>query len=413
METLWIIFFLLIATRMCGAIAARLDLPVLVGEIVAGVMIGVVIGWLGKEWEFLDLSGNHHFMTLSDLGIFFLMLLGGVEMRPQELMESRHSSLIVAAVAMLVPLLAGFSLAWYFLPESELLFAQSFFVGTALAITAVPVTIKVLIDMQMLNSHIGKLIVSAAVIDDLLSLILLSVLTAILNTGKLPGGYEILIILGKVTLFISIVSLLGHWLVKPVARFFNRLGLEEMDFSFLLILGVIFALLAEELGLHFILGAFAAGLFYGRQTINDAVYKDVRKKVTAITTGFVAPIFFASIGLELNLSAVMEAPLFLISLIIIAFLGKLIGAAIPCLVLGYTTRESAAVGVAMSSRGAVELIIAGIALNAGLFEINVTESVIVDNLFSSIVIVAVVTTLVAPIGLRLLLAQQKHNSQKA
>lgn len=409
METLWIIFFLLVATRLCGAIAAKLNLPVLVGEIVAGVVIGVIVGWLGQEWDFFNLTSNHHFMTLADLGIFFLMLLGGVEMRPRELIEARFSSLVVATIAMLVPLVAGFSLAWYWLPDSELRFAQSFFVGTALAITAVPVTIKVLIDMQMLNSRIGKLIVSAAVIDDLLSLILLSVLTAILNTGRLPGGLEIIIILGKVILFISIVTLLGRWLVKPIARFLNRLGLEEMDFSFLLILGVVFALLAEELGLHFILGAFAAGLFFGQQTVNAEVYTDVRKKVTAITTGFLAPIFFASIGLKLDISAVVETPLFLLSLVTIAFLGKLIGAAIPCLLLGHTVRESTAVGVAMSSRGAVELIIAGIALNAGLFEVNTTGSVVVDNLFSSIVLVAVVTTLVAPIGLRILLIQQRSS----
>jgi Kef-type K+ transport system membrane component KefB len=406
METLSIIFVLLIAARLFGAVAAKFNLPVLVGEIVAGVGIGIMFGWLGDEWDFFNVTGNHHFMALSDLGIFFLMLLGGIEMRPQELIESKFSSLLVAIIAMLVPFAGGFLLAWYWLPSSELHFAQSFFVGTALAITAVPVTIKVLMDMNMLNSRIGKLIVSAAVVDDLLSLILLSFLIAILNTGKLPEGLDILIILSKVFVFIATVSVLGIWIVKPVARFLNRLGLEEMDFSFLLILGTTFALIAEKLDLHFILGAFAAGLFFGQQTINEKVYNDVKKKVAAITTGFLAPIFFASIGIELDFSAVFETPYFLLSLIIMAFLGKLIGAAIPCLFLKYSLRESTAIGMAMSSRGAVELIIAGIALKAGLFESNITASPIIENLFSSIVIVAVVTTLLAPIGFRMLLARQ-------
>jgi len=406
METLWVIFVLLVATRFCGVIATKLSLPVLVGEIVAGVVIGVIIGSLSRDWAIFDFSKNHHFMTLADLGIFFLMLLGGLEMRPKELIEGRFSSLIVAAVAMILPLSAGFLLAWFWLPDSDLRFTQSFFVGTALAITAVPVTIKVLIDMQMLNSRIGKLIVSAAVIDDLLSLILLSFLTAMINTGSLPSGGEVLIILIKVFLFISIVSLLGRWVIKPVARFVSKQGLEEMDFSFLLILGLVFALLAEELGLHFIMGAFAAGLFFGKHTVNVGVYDDVKRKVSAITSGFLAPIFFASIGLELDFSSVFETPYFLASLITIAFLGKLIGAAVPSRLMGYTWRDSTAVGVAMSSRGAVELIIAGIALNAGLFATNVTGSPIVDNLFSSIVIVAIVTTLIAPIGLRFIL--KKH-----
>ncbi|ACV26706.1 cation:proton antiporter [Kangiella koreensis] len=412
METLWIIFILLVITRLCGAIAARLSLPVLAGEIIAGVMLGVLIGWIGKDWELFNLNDSHHFMTLADLGIFFLMLLGGLEMQPQELLESRFTALSVAILAMLIPLVSGFGIAWLWLPSSEFQFAQSFFVGTALAITAVPVTIKVLIDMKMLKTAIGKLIVSAAVIDDLLSLILLSILTAILNTGRLPSANDIIIIFGQTFLFVSLVYFLGRWLVKPTARYINRLGIEEMVFSFLLILGTIFAMIAEVLGLHFILGAFAAGLSFGRNTINQKVFNDVKKKVSAITTGFLAPIFFASIGMEIELSAITETPLFLITLITIAFLGKILGAAIPCYLFGYSIRQSVSVGVAMSSRGVVELIIAGIALRAGLFEVSDTSSSqIVENLFSTIVLVAIITTLVAPIGFRLLLSQQAKKNR--
>ena len=127
METLWIIFLLLIATRTCGAIAARLNFPVLIGEIVAGVAIGTLIQIHAKDWEILALNKNHHFMTLSDLGIFFLVLLGEIELRPKELVETRFSSLMVALTAMLVPL--AFWLAWVSIPESELRFAQSFFCG--------------------------------------------------------------------------------------------------------------------------------------------------------------------------------------------------------------------------------------------------------------------------------------------
>jgi Kef-type K+ transport system membrane component KefB len=132
--------------------------------------------------------------------------------------------------------------------------------------------------------------------------------------------------------------------------------------------------------------------------------------LAAITTGFLAPIFFASIGLELNLDAVVEVPLFLSILIVIAFLGKLVGAAIPAMLLGISPRDAWAVGTAMSARGAVELIIAGIALRAGLFELGVGTSPIVDNLFSSVVIVAIVTTLVAPIGLRIILSARAREN---
>ena len=410
METLWIILVLLVATRLCGAIASQLKQPVLVGEIIAGVGLGLVVGVLAIDIPMLNLSENHHFMALSDLGIFFIMLLGGVEMRPRELVESRFVSVVVATSAMALPLAGGFTLGWLWLPESDLRFAQSLFIGTALAITAVPVTIKVLMDMQLLRSGIGKLIVSAAVFDDLLSLILLSVLIAILNTGSLPGGNEFLMIFVRVLFFLGLVWFLGKFVMPPIGRFITTLGVEEMEFSFLLVMGAIFAILAELLGLHYILGAFAAGLFFGQQTISQEVYDDLRKKLAAITTGFLAPIFFASIGLELNLDAVVEVPLFLGILIVIAFLGKLVGAAIPAMLLGISPRDAWAVGTAMSARGAVELIIAGIALRAGLFESGLGTSPIVDNLFSSVVIVAIVTTLVAPIGLRLILSTRAREN---
>ena len=407
METLWIVFVLLIATRICGIIADKFNQPILVGEIIAGVALGLLIGYFNTDIESLDIGANHHFMTLSDLGIFFLMLLGGIEMRPRELTESGTTSIIIAVSAMALPLAGGFALAWFWLPDGSLRFAQSLFVGTALAITAVPVTIKVLMDMQLLASRIGKLIVSAAVFDDLLSLVLLSILTAILNTGSLPDGIDFLYMVLQVVGFLAIVCFLGMVAMPPIARYVIKLGVEEMAFSVLLVFGVIFAILAELLGLHFILGAFAAGLFFGRETVSSEVYDDLKNKVSAITSGFLAPIFFASIGLELNLSAISEIPLFLAILIVIAFLGKLVGAAIPAMMLGVSSRDAWAVGTAMSSRGAVELIIAGIALRAGLFDDNFANSPIIENLFSAIVIVAVVTTLVAPIGLRFILLSQR------
>ena len=403
METLWIVLVLLVATRLCSSIATKLNQPVLVGEITAGITLGLILGWIGDDVPVLDLRSSHHFMTLADLGIFFLMLLGGVEMRPRELVDSRLTSVVIATSAMVFPLAGGFALAWFWLPETDLRFAQALFVGTALAITAVPVTIKVLMDMHLLRSPVGKLIVSAAVIDDFLSLILLSVLTAILNTGGFPSAYEFFVILVKVLAFLGIVLLLGKQIMPPIARWVSRLGVEEMEFSFLLVMGLVFAVIAELLDLHFILGAFAAGLFFGRHTINEPVYNDLRNKVAALTTGFLAPIFFASIGLELDLAAVTEVPWFLATLVVIAFLGKLVGSVVPALLMGIDQRDAWAIGTAMNARGAVELIVAGIALRAGLFEGADGPSPIIDNLFSSIVIVALLTTLVAPIGLRLIL----------
>ena len=188
--------------------------------------------------------------------------------------------------------------------------------------------------------------------------------------------------------------------MPPLARYAASLKVEEMTFSFLLLVGAFFAVLAEVLGLHFILGAFAAGLFFGKHTISQEVYSDLHTKLSGITTGFLAPIFFASIGIELNLSALTEVPIFLLSLVGLAFFGKLLGAAIPARLLGFSSREAWAVGLGMNARGAVGLIIAGIALDSGLFIAKGEPSLVVENLFSAVVIVVILTTIVAPTGIK-------------
>ena len=176
--------------------------------------------------------------------------------------------------------------------------------------------------------------------------------------------------------------------------------MDEFEFSMLLIVAMGFALLAEALGMHFILGAFIAGLFFSRRAMETRVYENVQQKVSAITTGFLAPIFFASIGLHLDMAAVTAVPIYLSVLLLIAFLGKLLGAGLPALWMGFSRREALAVGTAMSARGAVELIVAGIALRAGLFLQPQPPPPVIQYMFSSIVIVAIVTTLAVPVLLR-------------
>lgn len=289
---------LLIATRLCGAIAAKLDQPVLVGEILAGVAVGVIGLQLGESWFLQASNEDHHLMALTDLGIFFLMLLGGFEMLPSDLTESSRDGLFIAIIAMLLPLASGFLLGWFWLPESDLKLAQSLFLGTTLAITAVPVTIRVFHDFHMLDSSIGKLVVSAAVFDDLLSLVLLSILLAIINTGQLPELSTLLLILARVFVFLAIAFVVGSYLMKPLAGFIPLSNVEQMPFSFLLLMGFALAIVAEILGLHFILGAFSAGLFFGKQTISKEIYEDLHAKLSAITAGFLAPIFLPQLDCD-------------------------------------------------------------------------------------------------------------------
>jgi Kef-type K+ transport system membrane component KefB len=393
---------LLIITRAFGELAVRTGQPMLVGELVAGIILGLFVQQYSSAFPILaGLTEDSVFTAITNLGIFFLMLLGGLEMRPGRIIEESSGSLAVAASAMVLPLTVGFGIAWAFIPESDYKFAQSLFIGTGLAITAVPVAIRVLMDLGKLESRVGQVIVSAAVFDDVLSLILLAVLTAIINTGGFPGIADLGMILGQIALFFIIVVFIGRHVLPRIGKIiYKYIQIDELEFSFLVIAALGFAVLAEMLHIHFILGAFAAGLFFSRRTINKTVYEDVNKKISAITTGFFAPLFFASIGLHLDLSAITAIPVFLSLLIFVAFVTKLVGASIPAYMIGLSKRNAIAVGVAMSARGAVELIIADIAMRAGLFSKPDPAPPIIEHMFSAIVLVAIITTVVVPVILR-------------
>jgi len=405
MEIFYILLVLLFITRSFGEAAVRLGQPALVGELVSGIAVGIVIHWYPGSFPVMnDVAENDVFIAITDLGIFFLMLQAGLEMQPRELAESSKSALLVAVGGMLLPLGAGLGLGWFFLPHSDYFAAQVLFIGTALAITAIPVPVKVLMELNQLESRFGRMIVSSAIFDDILSLVLLAVLTALIRTGQLPGTAALLSLGGGIVLFFALTIGIGLFLLPRLEKLFHISMTEEFEFSILLIVAFGFAVFGEALHLHFILGAFTAGLFFTRRMLDEKIFAGVKSRVSGITTGFLAPIFFASIGMRLDLSAVGTIPLFLVLLIVVAVLGKMLGAGLPAYWLTGSWREASLVGFGMNARGAVELIIADIAMRQGLFAHPDPTPAIVSSLFSAVVIMAVLTTLITPIGLRWLLS---------
>lgn len=407
MEILYILLILLITTRVFGEIAVRCGQPALVGELVSGIVLGVVFQQFPSIFPTLaNLTKNEVFLAITDLGVFFLMLLAGVQMRPKELLKGSAASFMVAAGGMAVPLAMGFALAWWFVPASEYKVAQVMFVATTLAITAVPVAVKVLMDLGKLDSQPGRILVAAAIFDDILSLILLGVLTSLIADGEFPGLSGLGLIVLKMILFLAVTASIGIFVFPWIGKRIRFLQDDELEFSFLIVAALAFAVLAERLGLHFILGAFVAGLFFVRKTMDTQTHTHVKSKVSALTTGFLAPVFFASIGLHLQYQAIILIPFFLVLLILAAFASKLLGAGLMARLIGMSRKDSLMLGVGMSARGAVELIIADIALRAGLFTHPAPAPPIIANLFSAVVIMAIVTTLFVPIFLRMLTPQR-------
>jgi len=407
LELLYILLILLVVTRACGEVAERINQPPLAGELVGGIFLGLLVSLFPDRLS--SLSGLHHdptFTAITDLAIFFLMLQAGIELNPRKIANASLKAFLVALGGFGLPLISGLFIGWVFLPESALKLPQALFIGTALAITAIPIAVKALMDLGKLDTPVGHMIVSAAIFDDVMSLILLAILLSMINTGGLPEATDVGILGLKVGGFFAITIILGQYVFPVLGKALLKAKASEFELSALLVMALAYSVLAEVMGLHFVLGAFLAGLFFRQRTTNQSIFKDITNKIGGLTSGFLAPVFFASIGLSLDPGAIVAVPGFVLLLLLVAFLGKLIGAGGVARAGGMSGRDALAVGAAMSGRGAVELILAGIALRAGLFEVPDPPTPIVENLFSTIVIVAIVTTVAMPIILRQLLGRK-------
>ena len=412
METLLQILVVLIFARAFGELAQRFGHSATVGELLAGICLALAIPYLGAQFGMLGgLAESAALAHLADLGVFALILMAGIEMKPKEIAQQSAGALLIALGGMLVPLLMGSAFGWVMLPDSPNKLAQVLVIGVALSITAIPATIRVLEEFDLLHSRLGETIVAAALFDDILGLVLLALLTAVAQTGAAPDWSDLLWLAVKVGGFFLITTLLGIHIYPHISSRLKEMRAVALELSALVIAGLAYGLLAELLGLHWILGAFMAGLYFEADRVGDVVYHDVRLIVSAITAGVLGPLFFASIGLRVDLAALIAIPLATAALIVIAFLGKVIGAGLPALALGMSRASALGVGVGMTSRGAVELVVLAVAYDVGLFSgEGQVEPGVTGHLFSALVIMALVNTFLMPIVLRIVL--RRHDREE-
>jgi Kef-type K+ transport system membrane component KefB len=404
MELLLILLVILVLARLAGAFTERIGQTAILGELLAGVVLGVVVTAFPNILpQFVDIGENEVFKAICNLGIFFLMFMAGMEMRLEQLAGASKRGSVIALGGLLLPLALGYGLGWLWLPGSEYKFEQAFFLGVALSVTSTAISIRILMDVGQLRTKLGHTIISAAVIDDIIGLGLLAILVSILEIGSMPSGLELAILAVKILGFFVFAIIVGRFMIPRIGTRLRSVKTAEVEFSIALAIALIFAVAAEALGMHFIIGAFIAGLLIRERTFGDSAISDIQQRVSGISLGFLAPIFFASVGLQLDLSALSTALPFTVVLILVAIAGKLIGCGLPARLLKFSNRESLAIGSVMNGRGEVLLIAAAIALAAELFENPVPTPPIVTALFSSVVITAIVTTILTPFALKLFL----------
>jgi Kef-type K+ transport system membrane component KefB len=401
MDLFYVLLILLIVTRVFGELSARVGQPQLVGELLAGIVLGIVAqNFAGRLPLLTDLPNDAVFGAVTDLSVFFLMLIAGIEMRPRDLARRGRIAFPVAIGGIMLPLALGFGLTWVWLPDTPERIAQASIVGLTLAITAVPVSVTVLMELGVLNTKVGQVIVGAAVFDDVLSLLLLAIVLSTVIHAEPLSLSAIALLGGEIALFFAITLAVGWYVLPRLGRLVQRFKLQHADLSLLIVWALLSAVLAEHLELHFVVGAFAAGVLFRRRTIDEQSYMRLRGQLEALTFGFLAPLFFASIGFRIQPDALIEAPLFVAALVAAAFVGKLLGAGLMARFAGLNGPQAFAVGAGMNARGAVALIVAEVALEAGVFTQGVGPTAASANLFSTLVITAIATTVVSPVLLR-------------
>lgn len=398
----WLLCLLLCA-RFFGVAAERFGQSAPVGELLAGVVLALALATAQPLHGLAAPAAAVPYLAdIATLAIFFLVLQAGVELEPREVLAASRGAFLVALGGVALPMALGVALAWWVVPPSDLKLAQALVVGVAISVTAIPATSRVFAELGLLHSRLGVLVISAALIDDVFGLLLLAMVTTLVATGGAVDMAGLAWLAAKAAGFFVVTGLLGVHVYPRISERLNEEKVVALELSALVVVGLGYALFAEVLELHWIMGAFMAGLFFEPQRVGREAYADMQLILAAICSGVLGPMFFVSIGLDVDLAAIAREPLLLILVVAAAFVGKLVGAGLPARLLGFDRRHACAVGVGMSARGAVELIILGVVVEAGLFSDGRGDGT-VASLFSILVVMAVVTTLAAPLALRWLL----------
>ena len=382
------IVLILLVAWVLGDLFQRVRLPRLLGELLAGLILGPpLLGWV---------QPREAMTVLADLGIFFLMFYSGMEMDPKELLEHFWVSVAVAVGGFILPFVLGYGVARFF--GATLM--QALFIAMGLSVTALAVGARVLQDMEIYHSKVGHIIIGAAIVDDILALVAFSVLTGLAQTGEVDP-YKIFLLLAEVAAFFGGTILVGHFLIPKLTR---RLKDEEAKgFTFALLAALIMGFLAESVGLHLIIGAFLAGQFVRKEVVEPRLYRRLHDRFFNIIYGFLGPIFFVSLSFHVNLNLPARDWWFLAAIIGVAIFGKVGGAAVPALILGRNWREATVIGLGMNGRGAVELIVAKAVLlmSYGLLQSGaIAEPLLTQSQFTILILMAFITTFITPFSLR-------------
>lgn len=368
------LFVILLLTKIAAHYSVKLKMPSVIGELLVGIVIGpAMLNWI-RPTTFIN--------YFSELGVIVLMFIAGLEGDLKLLIKYWAPALTVATLGVIVPTGTAFLLCHNLFNFSV---KASVFMGLVLSATSVSITIQVLKEMHRLNTRAGAIICGAAVADDIICVILLGIASSIYGTSQHESIWLMVL---KMFLFFVIVLLIGKFIVPKFLSIFQDLNATESDTAGAMILCFGTAALAVMMGMSDVLGAYFAGL-----AISETDFEDhLEDKIEPIGYAVFIPVFFVSIGLQISFKGMQNDIIFIILLIITAILGKQIGCGLAAKMFHLSWTESNVVGAGMVSRGEMALVVANVALSSHLID---------QNHYTAMILVTVITTLVAPLILKL------------
>lgn len=385
---------LLFAAKIFAELFARLKLPIVLGELVAGIIVGpFALGGLplfnGEPLVVLDETVKH----IGEISAIVILFIAGLEITPREFLKGGGAAFTVGSLGVIVPFFVGY----YAFTLFGLEVLESVLVATALTATSIAISVQVLSELGKMQTQEARLILGAAIVDDILAIAALSVITTMVQSGSTtPDIYEITFLILKI-LGLFVVLLVGAVILIPRILHVERLWRSEGSVEGITTAAFFGAAgIAAFIGLSPIVGAFSVGM----AVASTRVIKQIGEYVSKLEIIF-APLFFAIIGAQVDLRGI-NLKLFLAGLIVaIAIITKLIGCGIPSLIFLKDRSKAMKVGIGMISRGEVGLIIAGVGITAGALD---------KDTYTSIIIMVAATTIITPIWLKTIYKKEEHIS---
>ena len=380
---------LILTAKLCGAISGKIGLPLVLGELVAGVILGPSFLNLWHVSWFTTAHGQESIIPvlkiLADIGVVLLMFVAGLETDVAMMRRAVAPAFWAATGGVVLPMAIG---AWV-ARAAGFNWQQAIFIGTILTATSVTITAQTLMNLNQLKSRAGSTILGAAVIDDVLGLIVLSVVVAL--APRLAGSGAAFtqwsglgLTIGRMIVCLVVLMWFGPYFTRWVFRRASKLHGHHVEIAAALVVAFFLAFQAEWLGgMAAITGSYLAGLFVAGTESRDTVVQEILPMINS----FFAPLFFVSIGMEVNIWDLRGRFIFFVVLLAVAIFGKVVGCALGSRFAGFDNRESLIVGVGMIPRGEVGLITASLGYSAGL---------VTGKVYVQVVMVVLMSTLVTP-----------------